>query len=156
MEKNKKLENFISANLRAAVLWLKCCRYGVLKHPLAINQANVVHVTKKKKNETKRAGIRRTNKTEQWLRNIEATRENNNLTDNHQIGNKIKQNLRHDNYNTMPLNHQQSQPLKWGHKQKRKKNTTTHNFFDWLEFNAISAIFQITRTWLFIWCCMLN
>lgn len=49
MEKNKKLENFISANLRAAVLWLKCCRYGVLKHPLAINQANIVHVTKKKK-----------------------------------------------------------------------------------------------------------
>ena len=116
MEKNKKLENFISANLRAAVLWLKCCRYGVLKHPLAINQANVVHVTKKK-NETKRAGIRRTNKTEQWLRNIEA---NNNLTDNHQIGNKVKYNQRHDKYNTMPLNHQQSQPLKWGHTIKKK------------------------------------
>lgn len=53
MEKNKKLEHFISANLRAAVLWLKCCRYGVLKHPLAINQANVVHVTKKKKTKPK-------------------------------------------------------------------------------------------------------
>lgn len=53
MEKNKKLENFISANLRAAVLWLKCCRYGVLKHPLAINQANVVHVTKKIKTKPK-------------------------------------------------------------------------------------------------------
>lgn len=54
MDKNKKLENFISANLRAAVLWLKCCRYGVLKHPLAINQANVVHVAKKKRNQKSR------------------------------------------------------------------------------------------------------
>lgn len=53
MEKNKKLENFISANLRAAVLWLKCCRYSVLKNPLAIKQANVVHVAKKKKTKPK-------------------------------------------------------------------------------------------------------
>lgn len=131
MEKNKKLENFISANLRAAVLWLKCCRYGVLKHPLAINQANVVHVTKKKKrNQKSRNSKDKQDRT--MIKKYWGNRENNNLTDKHKIGNKIKQNLRHDNYNTMPLNHQQSQPLKWGHKQKRGKKTHNNTQFLWL------------------------